>query len=321
MAHISVIIPVYNAEKTLRRCLDSVLSQTRQADEIVAVNDGSTDSSAVLLQEYAEKYSSIRVVTQQNQGVSAARNAGIDAATGEWVLFVDADDYLDADALEILAADRSGEMSLAGLTIHTAEKTYKQPLFRSGQDKKTGAMSAKEGLDIMSYYTFCGPVCKLFRADIIKKNNICFPLDMHFGEDTVFVYRYLKYVQRLTVSDTHVYHCDKGNERSLTATVDSAVYYNSMKRIYPVMREAYESHGVSVDYADYVYLDALQAATHMSYKDGGMTAAERRDVYKTMCMNAHFDSIKQQCSPMFVLFGRWHAWHLCEWYMRMRNKK
>lgn len=321
MERVSVIIPVYNAEKTLRRCLDSVLSQTRQADEIVAVDDGSTDSSAALLQEYAEKYLSVRVVTQPNQGVSAARNAGINAAAGEWILFVDADDYLDANALEILAADRSGEMSLAGLTIHTAEKTYKQPLFRSSKDRKTGAMPVAEGLDILSYYTFCGPVSKLFRTDIIKQNSIRFPLDMRFGEDTVFVYRYLKYVQRLAVSDSHVYHCDKSNERSLTAAVDSAVYYNSMKRIYPVMREAYESHEVSVAYADYVYLDALQAATHMSYKDGGMTAAERRDAYKTICGNAHFDSIKNQCSPAVVLFGRWHAWHLCEWYMRIRNKK
>ena len=105
----SVIIPVYNAEKYLRGCMDSVLSQTLRELEVICVDDGSTDGSAAILEEYAEKDSRVRVLRQENKGAGAARNLGIDAK-GEYVAFVDADDSLCPDSLEPLyrQAKRTG---------------------------------------------------------------------------------------------------------------------------------------------------------------------------------------------------------------------
>ena len=110
MPKISVIIPVYNTEKYLKECLDSVLTQTFKDMEIICVNDGSTDNSAAVLNEYAQKDSRIKIVTQQNQGLSAARNSGLDVATGEWIYFADSDDAVPRDALLVLytVAERSG---------------------------------------------------------------------------------------------------------------------------------------------------------------------------------------------------------------------
>ena len=98
----SVIIPVYNAEKYLRGCMDSVLSQTLRELELICVDDGSTDGSAAILEEYAEKDSRVRVLRQENKGAGAARNLGIGAARGEYVAFIDADDSLCLDSLEPL---------------------------------------------------------------------------------------------------------------------------------------------------------------------------------------------------------------------------
>ena len=96
---ISVIVPVYNAEKWLRRCVDSILAQTFTDFELLLIDDGSTDGSPAICDEYAQRDSRIKVFYQKNSGVSAARNSGLDHARGEWILFVDADDYLYEDVV------------------------------------------------------------------------------------------------------------------------------------------------------------------------------------------------------------------------------
>lgn len=98
----SVIIPVYNAEKYLRGCMDSVLSQTLRELEVICVDDGSTDGSAAILEEYAEKDSRVRVLRQENKGVAAARNAGLSAALSDWIGWVDSDDWIEPDMFEYL---------------------------------------------------------------------------------------------------------------------------------------------------------------------------------------------------------------------------
>ena len=99
---ISVIVPVYNAEQYLRECLESLVNQTLEDLEIICVNDGSTDSSPKILEEYASKDSRIKIFHQENQGVSAARNLGISKVQGEYLVFVDSDDWIELNALEIL---------------------------------------------------------------------------------------------------------------------------------------------------------------------------------------------------------------------------
>ena len=102
MAKISVVVPVYNVEAYLERCLDSLINQTLSDIEIICVNDGSTDSSPEKLEEFAKKDSRIKIINQENGGLSAARNTGIEAATGEYIGFVDSDDYVDLDFYEKL---------------------------------------------------------------------------------------------------------------------------------------------------------------------------------------------------------------------------
>ena len=95
MPKISVIVPIFNVEKYLKECLESIINQTFKDIEIICINDGSTDNSLDILNQYAEKDNRIKVITQSNQGLSAARNTGIKYANGEYISFIDSDDYID----------------------------------------------------------------------------------------------------------------------------------------------------------------------------------------------------------------------------------
>lgn len=117
-ATISVIVPVYNVEKYLNRCVDSILMQTYRNMEIILVDDGATDSSGVICDEYAQKDSRIRVIHKENGGLSDARNAGIEAAKGQYFCFIDSDDYIDPEMLEVLyhlITDNEADISVCGI--------------------------------------------------------------------------------------------------------------------------------------------------------------------------------------------------------------
>ena len=109
MPKYTVVIPVYNVEAYLRQCLDSVAHQTFPDWEAICVNDGSTDGSATILEDYASKDGRFKIVAQPNRGLSAARNTGMDAAKGEYILFLDSDDWLEPNALEVLSENMNGE--------------------------------------------------------------------------------------------------------------------------------------------------------------------------------------------------------------------
>ena len=97
---VSIIIPVYNVEKYLQECLESAINQTYKNIEIIAINDGSTDSSLAILEEYASKYGNLKIVNQENKGMSGARNAGLKVANGEYIYFLDSDDFIDLNMIE-----------------------------------------------------------------------------------------------------------------------------------------------------------------------------------------------------------------------------
>ena len=107
---ISVIIPVYNAESTLRRCVDSVLAQTYTDFECLLIDDGSTDKSGEMCDEYAAKDSRVRVFHKENGGVSSARNVGLDNAKGEWITFLDSDDYIEEEFLGSIVNTGNAEL-------------------------------------------------------------------------------------------------------------------------------------------------------------------------------------------------------------------
>lgn len=175
MHKISIIIPVYNAEKYLRRCIDSILNSIYQHFEILLMNDGSTDDSLVICQEYAEKYpEKIRVYTHNNQGVALTRNDGIKYANGEYLMFIDNDDYISTDYLnKYYKAISDGNFDVVMGGYERTDNNNKVLMRKKLKDCK------------WSTYEIVSPWAKIYKSSLIKENSICF-LNSNIGEDIYF---------------------------------------------------------------------------------------------------------------------------------------
>ena len=169
---VSVIIPIYNVEKDLPRCLDSVLAQSLADIEIICINDGSTDSSGEILHRYAKKDKRIKVLTQKNKGLSATRNRGLDEAKGAYVFFLDSDDYLHPQALEIFytVAEKSNQPLVISTKFCRLGK--QAPNVKTYVPQRVHYNTSKHPL--RSLYTnknrYVSAVAwnKLYRADIVR---------------------------------------------------------------------------------------------------------------------------------------------------------
>ncbi len=201
---ISIIIPVYKSEKTLERCIQSVCDQTYKELEIIIIVDGSVDASGKMADACAGRDARIRVIHQGNQGVSAARNAGIDAANGRYIQFLDSDDYLEKDACEKLlhAIEKwDVDMVIAGFHHHYFGKNVlKIPDIQGAYICKD---SEKEFLHLYEQQFLNMPWNKLYRTELVKNR---FPHDRNLGEDLLFNIAYMAQIRSFCVIRTPVYH-------------------------------------------------------------------------------------------------------------------
>ncbi|MCQ2603525.1 MAG: glycosyltransferase [Spirochaetia bacterium] len=206
---ISVIIPVYNVEKYLRQCLDSVVNQTFHKIEIICVNDGSTDNSLEILKEYARCDKRIKIVDLEKGGVSVARNAGLELASGEYIGFIDSDDWIDPDTYERVLyefkKDKEIDLVCFGAEIVSDDLPGDHP--RVTGEKKYHAMkfSGKQKMtDDVIFDTTVTVWNKLFRASVLKKLNLRFP-DGYILEDNYFFYCYAVNIQYGYYLDKYFY--------------------------------------------------------------------------------------------------------------------
>lgn len=193
-AKVSVIVPIYNTKKYLKTCLDSITNQTHNNLEIILVDDGSTDDSGTIADTYAKNDKRIKVIHQKNQGQSAARNAGLEKATGDFISFIDSDDSISPDFYEkhLSVFDDNTSVSVCGahykiLKLKTTKDVYIDPLrHRKPHESKKAYILYLLAMDGRMYWS----VNKLFRTDIAKKCQ--FDKSLNFAEDTKFVLDYLK---------------------------------------------------------------------------------------------------------------------------------
>lgn len=206
---ISVIIPIYNSEKYFDRCLESILNQTYQNMQILLINDGSSDNSAILCDTVAMKDKRIKVIHQINKGVSSARNRGLDVAEGEYITFIDSDDWIDRDAIECLYKNLIKNDS--DLSIYSFTKDYDNG--KRYSNDFTGNiinMNKIQGIKFVFNDDRCqGFVCnKLYKSKIIncKENKIRFNEEITVLEDLYFNIQYINNCNNLTYLDSAKYH-------------------------------------------------------------------------------------------------------------------
>jgi len=209
----SFIVPVYNVEKYLRECLDSVLSQTYTGYEVICINDGSTDGSLTILEEYAEQNERIKIITQENQGLSAARNKGIREASGDYIFFLDSDDWIEPNALEILAQKQRGEdlVCFNGRRVFEDGRT-EEPDSGIEETQMTGWEYYNKYALLPRKFHFVCSVLRLYCREYILKNNLFFEEGI-YHEDNLFTPLAYYYAQTVKVIPDclYVYRIRKGS--------------------------------------------------------------------------------------------------------------
>lgn len=199
---VSLVVPIYNAEKYLEKCICSIQNQTFEDFELILINDGSTDGSESICRKYQMLDSRIQYVSQKNAGVSIARNVGLDMAAGEFVSFVDADDWLQPDYLEILIAkqaENDADLTVCEFTNidEVSGKGSRKSVFNGdycGVKEEIYDTVLEKILWNHQGQRLCNPYCKLYRRQLISEYGIYFEENVPLGEDTLFNITYLQYV-------------------------------------------------------------------------------------------------------------------------------
>lgn len=207
---VSIIVPVYNAENFLEKCVSSVLNQSYKDFELVLVDDGSADSSSVICKNFAKNDSRIVFIHQDNSGVSAARNSGLKAAKGEFIAFVDSDDYVEKDWLKLLVDEitaSNADVAVCGIKLENGERNIscaENIVWK--KDNLTAALQERGLL----YPVFN----KLYRRELISAG---FKVGMKFGEDLLFNLEYFQNINKIAVVSRALYFYRKDNPMSATS--------------------------------------------------------------------------------------------------------
>lgn len=217
MPAISIIIPVYNAERYLRQCIESVIAQTFKDWEAILVNDGSKDGSLAICQEYASKDDRIKVIDKPNGGPSSARNRGLNEAQGKYVYFMDADDWIETKFLENFVRnavdtkrccyeneDNDYDIIFQGFVREFSDGRKEESF---AMDTDTSLMSKEEIIcRLYKEHVYGWSWCKLFRREIIEKHHVRFDESLRLWEDELFTSEFLRYAENVRTVNSHLYH-------------------------------------------------------------------------------------------------------------------
>ena len=297
---ISVIVPAYNCENTIEKCIDSLLHQTYKNIEIIVVNDGSVDTTEEKMRRYTDER--VKFISQENKGVSAARNKGISVATGKYISFVDSDDYVETMFLEeLIGTILGGDLSVVGYTCsedirnvcEQAEQTYSLDVDGDiGKKYLIGELGKTISFSVWN---------KLFSKELIDKKRIKFNEDISMGEDMIFVFRYICYCKTIKISKKIMYHYIYREESAInSAKSNLALKY---EKTYENLKDLYENgisisgsvlSGWSLSVMPYILLNRF--VSERKYKDFKqyMKIALSLEIFKSAKMNNEKYDIKKR---------------------------
>ena len=243
---ISIIIPVYKTEKFLCRCLDSIRQQTYKDWECILVDDGSTDNSGIICEQYAQSDNRFRVFHEENSGVSSARNLGLEMAKGEWITFIDSDDFISESYLENLYSSILKDNLID--IVNGSGTYYKDGKYTDKIEELQDCISD----DVVSLFRqFKGYICgRLYKRELIEKGINGMPLrfdsKIRFSEDKIFMMQFATLVRKYAFSSECGYFYNRDNENSathrITLTYDEAVYNFRIK--YNIITSFARSHKI-----------------------------------------------------------------------------
>lgn len=301
---ISVIIPVYNVEEYLRECVDSVLNQTYQTFEIILVNDGSTDSSGEICDEYASNDERICVVHQKNSGPSKTRNTGLENATGKYIYFLDSDDYIENNALELLV--NTAESSNADLVFFDARSFSDDGAeIRQGY-VINGTYEAKSGYEILTelhnnkdYH--CSVVLLFISRSLLSSDNIRFLESAYCSEDMLFTYKVFCSSKKAAQCKNTLYH-RRYRSGSIVTSKKSQRHFRSCLDVYEEIRDFSEKISKTGDYMATEYtvrcaFNALDTYKKISREEQTLCKREYKSLKKDILSHSAFGNtaLRMRC--------------------------
>ena len=245
---ISIIIPIYNMEQFLGRCLDSVVNQTYDSLEIILVNDGSTDSSGDICHTYAQNDNRIKVIHQVNSGVSSARNTGLDAATGDYISFVDPDDYIELNTYETLIPYLGNDIDILRFNAKRKGEILNWLPFKgeySGDRFEQEVVLPMIGSEKFGGMFILGVLwVHLFKRDLIEKNHIRFNKELRRCEDRLFTITTMLHANKMFFVDDILYHYQV-NDESLSNRYDPIRWQQELIFLDDLKKKYFETKSLS----------------------------------------------------------------------------
>jgi glycosyltransferase involved in cell wall biosynthesis len=303
---VSVIIPIYNAEDYLKRCLDSLINQTLQDIEIILVNDGSLDESGYICKMYEKKDSRVKVIHKNNGGVSMARNSGIEIATGRFISFLDSDDWVDSNFLDVLVKNAIGHNS--DMVVCGYRSVFEDGKIIKHKMDNDLIVIERNGISkyLISFLQFKHTFSvwnKLYRKDLIKKHAINFDPQISFGEDLLFNLIYLSHTN--VISTTSMELINYSQRADSLSRVPANVLFNATHlvgkyEIY-VKKNNVINHSPIVFCSQFVTaLYHLRSSKNKGYLENCIRSTSKNKLFKKYCMQI---LLNKECSNFMVSQG------------------
>lgn len=299
MPKVSIVIPIYNVEKYLKRCVDSVLHQTLQNIEIILVDDGSPDKCPSICDQYKEKDSRIKVIHKKNGGLASARNAGLRIATGEYILFLDSDDWIEPETAEEL-------VSIA--EQYQVDFVRFRPMYAGWPNHKDGSLcdfgtesGMKEGVylkdDIIREIyprLFATPQLtlgvivaawrSLYRREFLKNNNLLFDEEIRYSEDTIFSAKVVSVTNSFYYLDGPRYYHYFYNGNSITKSYKKD-YWENNKKLISCFEEIFATYK-QYDFSKQLWLQKIYCVVQaLGQKYAFSDLKEREQYCQSICQN------------------------------------
>lgn len=294
---ISIIVPVYNAERTLHRCVTSLVEQIYPNIEILLVNDGSKDASLEMCRGYERQDSRIRVIDKPNGGVSSARNAGLDVARGEYIMFCDSDDWVSPLWCEHMVRNHIPQ----NLTV--CEIAWGGPDAETKDQQLSEETIVERNRFLQFSFVMCPPWNKLFERTAIQKSDLRFSGDLRLGEDLIFVMEYLCNVQgQVRILPQRLYYYDTSTEGSLSkrsATMEQCdLFYHRLTAAMETLKATDEKCVYNRDWHVMTQFENMLITTA---ENKGMSFWEKMKLAAAIEKMDSFYS----CSGQVVQWGNW----------------
>ena len=314
MKKVSIIIPIYNVEKYLHKCIESVESQTLENIEVILVNDGSTDNSEIIIEKFKEKYNNIKYIKKENGGLSDARNVGIRNATGDYILFVDSDDYISDTLLNDLSIYMEQEYDLIKFKMIKVDENYKEigkvegPIFENKNGEE--AFNLLYGNDVMLQPAWL----YLYKKSFWDRNKFEYPVGMNHED---FARTALIMLKADSVASTNVYgyyyvqsegSITRGNDetKKLKRAQDIINHYDYMLRViddYNIMKRTKDNLKIYYTNCMILKLDELSEESKKVY----LKELKERKVFKNIKVRSPKQLIKKILLNINV-----------DWYLKLR---